>query len=71
MGTLRKLKKTINQKEPAILFVPSDTYDPEGKDVITVSDPALYKKVREGVDQALEIGRPGVTRTEPQQRIII
>jgi len=73
VSTLRKLKKTIVQKQPAILFVPSDTFDPDGADVITVTDEKIYNRVLEGIEQALQSGRPGVTKTKPQseRRIII
>lgn len=68
MSTLRKLRKSTQaSREPMILFVPDekDTYVEFVKsqpDIITVTDRKLYDRVFEGVNQALESGRPGVIR---------
>lgn len=64
MGALRKIRKSIGaEKEPSILFVPGDTYDPDGAGVITITDRAMYDAVLKGALQALESGRKGVTRS--------
>jgi len=68
MGALRKLRKSIKKEsEPMILFVPntSDIYDKfisNSPDVITVTDPKIYAKVKEAVMQAIDQNRPGVIR---------
>jgi hypothetical protein len=80
MSTIRKLKKSIEQHEtaglPAILIVPSDTFDPSNADLITITDRAIYDKVLDGAKWALENNRQGVTRSPnnvagSQPRIII
>lgn len=71
-GAIRKLKKSIKESLPVIIFVPSDTFVPDDADVITVTDEKIYSAVRRGVEDALEKGRSGV-RKEPKSasRIII
>jgi hypothetical protein len=69
-GASKKLKKNANPRpQPAILFVPSDNFDPEVADVITVTDPAIYARVIEGALSALDASRQGVRR-EKKSRII-
>lgn len=68
MGASRKLRKTIQaSREPMILFVPDEknTYVEFIKsqpDIITVTDRKLYDRVLEGINQAIQSGRPGVIR---------
>lgn len=70
---MRKLRKNLEpEKLPAVLFVPNDTFDPDGADVITVTDPKIYSRILEGVNQALATGREGVSReTNNTARTII
>lgn len=66
MSMVRKLKKNVAKQEesklPAILIVPSDTFDPSGADLITVTDQEIYEKVLDGAKWALDNNRQGVTR---------
>jgi len=67
MSTLRKLRKSIDPpSQPAILFLPSDKFDGNVADTITVIDEKLYIKLMEGVLQALKTNRKGVTRYSPE-----
>lgn len=75
MGKPSKLKKVLTgSDQPSILFVPHPNHKAEDADLIVVSDPKLYTKVLEGVEQALELGRQGVERIDQKQekkRIIV
>lgn len=70
MSTQRKLRKSISDSRPPIIFVPADyTLDKAGieamaqlfgRGAIMVTDRPLYGKVLEGVTAALKQNRPGV-----------
>ena len=71
-GTQRKLRKSIQESRPPIIFIPPDYAMDKtgieamaqifGRGAIMVTDLKLYSRVREGVEAALNQGRPGVHR---------
>ena len=71
-GTQRKLRKSIQESRPPIIFIPPDYAMDKtgieamaqifGRGAIMVTDLKLYSRVREGVKAALKQGRPGVHR---------
>jgi len=66
MGAMRKIRKQLEPEHlPALLFVPTDKFDGNVADTITVIDRKIYDRIYEAVKQALETKRKGVTRRGP------
>lgn len=71
-GAQRKLRKSIKDDRPPIIFIPSDyaldatgiqaMAEIFGRGAIMVTDKRIYKRVLVGVNGVLKTGGPGVHR---------
>ncbi len=71
-GTQRKLRKSIQESRPPIIFIPADYAMDKtgieamaqifGRGAIMVTDRALYYRIKKNIEAALNQGCPGVHR---------
>ncbi len=71
-GTQRKLRKSIQESRPPIIFIPPDYAMDKtgieamaqifGRGAIMVTDLKLYSRIKENIEVALNQGCPGVHR---------